>query len=493
MNRYRIPAAVALFLLPILVRGLWFYQGVFWRSETIPTPEYASYRIPQPPFSTPAVLGNTPASAPGPVILLDEAHDNQFLASEIDSLTNILHDRNARLEIVESGGYNDRTLRNQLKYASAYISICPNAAFSLEEVQLLGRFVERGGRILVLTDPTRSTVSYDYSGGSTTLATDVNAANTLLSSYGIIVVDDYLYNMTEYEGNFRNVIFQNFNEAVLTIGLGKVVFYAAHSIQTDSGKLLLRSAENTFSSQTDTGGGLSSGAMDAGGQVLAFGDMTFLQPPYNQAADNPILIRHMADFLLEAKRVHDLQEFPFLFQRAVSIVPLEDVALNADLLGPLNALQSDLAEVGIPSSISPAAEGGKDLILLGSYSSEGIDAYLNSAGVTLPTASSSGIGGKSVMEIEGFGSIQSSGTGLILMSRTESRTSLILLAGDSDSLTDLLDVIGPSGFSNCVLQGNIAICKIGSSYGGYDNSWLDTSTNGSGESVSLTPTSTPAG
>ena len=59
-------------------------------------------------------------------------------------------------------------------------------------------FVRRGGRLLILTDPTRSAVSYDYYGyGSATVMADVIAANSLLAPYDIAFVDDYLYNMTE--------------------------------------------------------------------------------------------------------------------------------------------------------------------------------------------------------------------------------------------------------------------------------------------------------
>jgi hypothetical protein len=492
MKHFRIPAAIALFLLPILARTLWFYQGVFWRVAPVSTPEYDSYVVPQPPFSTPAAEETGPPSQ-GAIILLDEAHNNQFLPSEIDSLTTILHARNARLESVASDGYESRNLADQLKYVIAYISICPNESFSLEEVRLLEGFVQRGGRILVLTDPTRGSVSYDYSGYATTLATDVNAANSLLASFDITIVNDYLYNMTQYEGNFRNVIFQKFSADAFTNGLGKVVFYAAHSIQTRSGELLLTGADTTLSSRTDSGGGLSAGALNAGGQVLAIGDMTFLQPPYNLVADNPVLIRHLADFLLEAERVHDLQDFPFLFQRPVAIVPMEDVDLTADLLGPINALQTDLTGVGVTSTMAPAGTSEKDLILLGTYTSKGIDKYLRSFGITLPSSSGSSTGSGSKIEIPEFGSIKSSGIGLILFSRDASRTSLILLAEDSDSLTNLLDVIGPSGFSSCILQGNIAVCKVGSSSDGYGNSWWDSSINGSGEAASPSVTPTPAG
>jgi hypothetical protein len=69
------------------------------------------------------------------------------------------------------------------------------------------------------------------------------------------------------------------------------------------------------------------------------------------------------------------------------------------------------------------------------------------------------------IDIPGFGLVPSTGIGLVLLSRAEGRTTLILLAEESFSLTDLMGVIGPDGFSNCVLQGNVAVCGV--SGGGY--------------------------
>lgn len=485
MTRYRIPIAIALFFLPIIARLLWFHQGIFWRVTPVATPDYASQTIPKPPLSTPIPDGETAVAASSSIILLDESHNNWFSPTEIDSLTGILNARNARVEVVSSGGYQDRDLSEQLKYATAYITICPTESFSLEETQMLQSFVARGGRLLVLTDPTRSSLASDFYGSDPTSgADDVNAANSLLAPFDIAFVDDYLYNMTENEGNFRNVVFQTFSDDAFTNGFGKIVLYAAHSVQTRTGVLIMTGSAKMLSSRTDTGDELSAGAIDSGNRVLAIGDMTFLQPPYNQVADNPVLIRHMADFLLEAERAPTLAEFPFLFQKPVSIVPLKDVDLDADLLGPINALQEELAVAGITTRLAPSPREGEDLILLGTYSSDGIEDYLQTLGITLPSVNQDE--GPRI-QIPGFGGVKPNGTGLILLVREKARTTLLLLAVDTDSLTSLMDVIGPIGFSDCILQGDVAVCGIGSASGGYDNSWWNPTEDTSG----MTPTPAP--
>jgi hypothetical protein len=473
MRRHRIPIAIGLFLLPVLARAVWFHQGIFWRAEAPATPDYSSYKIPQPPLST-SLPPAEPASESHAIILLDQAHANLFSISEMETLTGLLHNNGARVESVSLGGYENRTLAEQLKYASAYISVCPIQMYSALEVQLLSDFVRRGGRLLVLTDPTRSAVSYDYSGyGSATVLADVVAANSLLAPFGIAFHDDYLYNMSEYEGNYRNVYFRDFSANPLTKNLGTVVLYAVHSLETDSGTVLIQSSRTTKSSRTDADGSYPVAALDHSSNVLAVGDMTFLQPPYNQVADNAVLIRHVADFLLEAPLVHELKDFPFLFERDVAIVPMEDILLTSALLGPIQALQQDLSGVGIGSAMAPSVMAEKDLILLGTFASQGVASYLDPLGIRLPSLRSSPTARYPQIEIPGFGSVPETGIGLIVFTRTDARSTLMLLAEDSTSLVDLLDVVGPEGFSNCILQGNTAVCGLGGGYADFGDTWWE--------------------
>ena len=402
-------------------------------------------------------------------MLLDESHNNYFSPSEIESLLTDLSGLGARVEPVSSsfGSYGSRSLSDQLKYASAYITIAPQQPFSVDEVQSLTEFVDRGGHLLVIADPTRSDSS--YSGG------DVDAANSLLASFDLSFRGDYLYNMTDYEGNFRNVIFEKLADRALTLGLGRVVFYGVHSVQTTDGTPLLSASSGSVSSATDLGGALSAAAVDRNGNVLAIGDMTFLTPPYNQVADNPVLIRNIANFLAGASRIHDLADFPFLFNRPVSIVPLDDIQLNADFLGPIHALQSDLASVGVNASIAGTRASGSDLIVLGTYASPNLAAYLTPFGFNLPVP---------ILQIPGMAPIQSAGTGLILFSLDANHSTLLILAEDASSLTSLLNVIGPQGFSDCLVQDQVAVCGIGSPTSGLDSSWWLPSPD-------TTPTPTP--
>jgi hypothetical protein len=492
MKTIRIPLAIGLIVVPVLLRTIWFYQGIYWRPEPVPTPDYASYRIPTPALSTPLP---EPKLAPGEgqIILLDEAHSNSFSLADVEGLSKQLVERGARIEPVPPVSFmGESSLAWKLKYASAYITIAPMQAYTPEETLQLKNFVDHGGRLLVITDPTRTYISSDPYGYSTFLIPDFEVANMLLAPYDLAFTGDYLYNMTENEGNFQNVYFDSFGKNTLTQDLSKVVLYVTHSMTTKTGTPLLISSAKTQSTRLGSGSALVSAAVDASGSVLAIGDLTFMTPPYNQVADNPVFLNHIADFLLTAPRIHDLSDFPFVFTKPVTIVSAEDVGLGTELFPQLHALQSALVGAGRITMLATKAEDGKDLVLLETYSSKDIEALLAPFQITLP-----GMGGSasSKMQIPGIGGIATSGTGLILFHRDSARSTVILVAEDATALSDLLDILGTEGFRNCLLQGDIGVCPTAS--GGSNASWSDLFGNGFSYPTEtprpVRPTSTPAG
>ncbi len=104
-------------------------------------------------------------------------------------------------------------LEHKLKYVSAYVVISPSMAFTECELRLVQNYVERGGRLLVFTDATRGIrlLRLVHRHGHSTTPT-ARMVNPLLSPYGITVNNDYLYNVEEHEGNYRNVFFDDFGK-----------------------------------------------------------------------------------------------------------------------------------------------------------------------------------------------------------------------------------------------------------------------------------------
>jgi len=357
----------ALFLLPILARGLWFYRGIYLPKEKVQIPDFASFTIPEPPVSTPSaatsMVNRTTEGAPAPVIMFDMLHSNLVSLSEIEPLTHLLAQAGARV-INNNANF---TLAQQLKAVDSFVVISPTYAFLPEELAAVQQFVEHGGRLLVITDPTRSYSMYGYYDYYTVSSvTPVDIANLLLDPWQIAFANDYVYNLTENEGNFRNIIFTDLAQNELTTSVSRLIFYSAHSLSSAPNPIITGDDE-MLSSDTDTGGGLPVAAIDPSGQVLAIGDMSFMTSPYSSVADNAVFLRNLANFLTSSTRQHDLTSFPYVFTQPVQFLMSESYRLDTEKVGVISSAQRGLSMMNIKMEIAEKPQPGFDLLIAGTY------------------------------------------------------------------------------------------------------------------------------
>ena len=446
-QRYRLWLALAVLVLPILLRAVWFYHGLPSLSN-VKSPDYAANTVPVPPVST-AVAAKVSASV-GKVVLLDNYHANQFTPSEIQDFIDRLTARGAQVEV----NNGDLDLASELKYVSSYIVFSPEGVYSAAEVQQVRDFVSRGGRLIVFTDPTRGQVTTDYNTGATVTLPDSEYANPLLQPFGIAVNPDYLYDLVKNEGNFRNVFFAKFGADALTSGLSQVALYGAHSIQTLDGTPLVVGDTNTLSSSTDAGGGLAAAVLSRDGNVLAVGDFTFLLPPYNTVADNSLFVDRIADFAVGGKRLATISDFPYVFERPVTVVPTGGLQMAADILAPLASLQSALQATHIGLTVNATPPANTDRLVLGSLTpSDDLTPYLEpfKLGLDDPTS----------VTLPDFGTISRSGVGLLLYQHTDAHNTLVLLTDLPSDLPALIQLLADGDLSSCLIQGDAGVCSIG--------------------------------
>lgn len=448
-TRNRIFLAIVLFLIPILARTFTYYQNPFYKAE-IQRPDYTRFQLPEPPTPSSAAVAIAAPAGEGKVTILDAYHGNQYTPNEIEPLVTALSARGGRVEFDRGA----QPLANQLKYASAYFIMSPSIAFSNEELRAIYQFVESGGRLVVFADPTRATIAIDALTGSAMYSPDVNYANPVLAPFGLSIVNDYLYNVQDNEGNFRNVKFTDFADHSLTRGLKMVVFYGVHSVKNSAGMPLVNADRNTFSSLTDRAGAFSPLALSDNGQVLAVGDFSFLTNPFNQVADNGLLLDAIADFALGSERVASLVNFPYLFSRPVNLTAVGDVQLDASLLGPIASLQNALKLVNIPLSVRAKTSDGNDAIILGTLQdSDAIKSYAQPFGIGLDELEKG-------LEIKGLGPVSAKDSGLLLFSKGPKSNMLVLLAPTAKMLPELVKLVAAGDLSECVVQENIGICAL---------------------------------
>lgn len=442
---------LAALLIPILARFIWFYPGVPSRPE-IATPDYKSLTIPQPTLETENVVQEDLKLAGG-VVLIDYVHANQFQPAEIQSLREAIEGRGGRLETLT----DVTTLVNRLKYANSFIVISPSLAFTSDEIRAVTNFVGRGGRLAVFTDATRGLTYTDFFTGTTISMPDINVVNPLLANFGISINNDYLYNLVENEGNFRNVLFGDFGKAELTFGLKQVAFYGTHSVKSDSGEVLLLGADQTLSSITDAHSSKEGGAaINEDGNVVAFGDITFMTPPYNTVSDNGTLIANIADFLLGSKLTPSLATFPYVFSQAnLQVFPTTEVQMTAEMVGALGRLQTSLQAVNVNMQISAKGSVEGDKLILGTFTlTEDLVPFVEPFNIQIDEFSE-------FVEVPGFGNVGRLGNGVLLLESGSKGNTIVLLADTVLDLTYLLDTISTGNLGSCVLQGDIGVCSIG--------------------------------
>jgi len=450
-----------LLLIPIIGRSLWFYRGTYQAPDQILIPPFSEITVPGLPDQGETTSSTKPDLQGRPVVLIDTSHSNRFDVAELDTLTRQLSARGASIQLLDSNAsFDSLGLEGRLKFASAYIVVSPFEPFSAPEVEAVKRFVEQDGRLLVILDPTRSS-SDSFGFDDLSDGVDITVANQLLEPLDLVFSDDYLYDLVENEGNFRNVFFESFNENPLTEGLDIVTMYAARSVFTETGTPLILGGETVFSSITDTGGGHSVAAASPDFRALALGDLTFMQPPYDGVTDNRQLIENLADFLITGVREPALENLPFVFTGSVAVVQSGDFSLQAKTLSAIEATKSALNAAGIELIFAAEPPEDADLLVLGLFDPDpDLDDYLEPLEITLPSDDPDGL-----LHVPGFGALSPAGIGVVGVVRLDGTTTLALLAEDEEMLVSLLETMSLNSLDGCLLNGAYGLCKVGEGEG----------------------------
>ncbi|NPV76621.1 MAG: hypothetical protein HPY59_09645 [Anaerolineae bacterium] len=521
MNRSRLWIALLVLIAPIIGRALWFYRGAYQPPQTIATPDYLSITLPEAVISTPfPEKSNKPAQAikNQARVLIDINHDNLYTTTELQPLFDNIAQFGGIAQLTD---YN-QTLEETLRSVDSYVVLAPTLPFLVEELTAIHRFVERGGKLLVIADPTRDMSMYGYVFGDTaSYLQSVAIVNALVEPYGMTFVEDYLYNLRENEANFRNILLDDFDKNDdLTQDIEKAVFYGTHSLET-SQKTLILASNTTLSSRTDEPGEYPVAASSAQGRVVALGDFTFMTNPYYKIWDNQQLVKNIAEFLAGDKRSRTIRDFPYLFNQQTGFWVEKDAVITQDKLAMFSLLQSTLENLNIKLALVERPVKGYDLLVVEKFSQyqkledflepfdlkfedipteneaeeengEEITPTLSEPDLdpekptpspqeeesqTTPTPESAESedagslfsflednieeeknGGK--ITVPGLGKLSPNGIGLILFDQQEDRNTLILLANNKEALLDLTSYFTTGSLSNCAFYKDIAICAV---------------------------------
>ena len=201
------------------------------------------------------------------VVIIDYSHNNNF---QIDKIQLLLS------KVVESG-YSIRYTQDleKLNRSNALIVISPRKPFDESEIEKITGFVENGGKLLIVYDPSKANAS---------------VVNTLATNFGLFFANGYLYNPDENYGNYRNIVVNSFKD----LPAKKLVFFTATYLV---GNGIAFTTNNTYFSGSNTPSEYAVVAIKD--NVMAIGDQTFLEEPYCYVEDNSKFIEFIAKFLID--------------------------------------------------------------------------------------------------------------------------------------------------------------------------------------------------
>ena len=337
-----------------------FYRGSY---SPPPSPRLSVDKIALPSYPSGSSVAEAPVVRQG-VLVLDNAHDNAFGTEDLNTLIARVADRGYEVEFlmrrdVRFGGGRLALLTEHLRKADSFAVVLPRFPYSPEETEVVRRFVEKGGRLLLIGDPGRP-----------------HQINSLADSFGIQFQAGYLYNVVEHDLYFRNIFVRDFRADQATEGLSAIALYTAGSIRS-TGAPLAYTDTNTYSSMIERVAPFTPIVKGADEGVLAISDLSFLRPPENSILDNDRLISNLANFLTTGDRSFELTDFPHFFKDDV------DILLGSSGLFDTGAdLKSAMSDAQIRSEVRGVEDLAKDTVFLGLYQdSLAVAQYLDIAGV----------------------------------------------------------------------------------------------------------------
>jgi hypothetical protein len=426
------------------------------------------------------------------VVIVDYNHRNALFVEELNVLLAKLVARGYSYEILtsdeeaESDEAEGVDLPTKLRSASALILPLPRDEYTDEEIAAIEQFVEKGGRVLIIGDPTRTVF--------------VEALNSIAGSFGIIYANDYLYSLEDNDNNYRNVIYSNFADSPLTNGLGEsdsVIFYSGSSVNSPGHELILGD-ENVHSSRSESGRTMAAAALTTDDQVLALGDLTFFAEPYSAAESNGKLINNIADFLAEAERNYKLEDFPFFFNSEIDVVFDNPLVFNSQFEDSVK-LKEYLESNDRTVSFSDEISGDRDVIFVGRFDeAEVVDEYLTAANITILEAEITEVedeiafvadtadtadtevdvqdeeepvnGSDDVpsdqdsdyvegrIQIAGVGELERGGSTLFHLHQDGGRNILSILSDNPDTNADAFELLLENSFTECLVSSTTAVC-----------------------------------
>ncbi len=422
-----------------LVAFFLFYRGGY---DAPPTPD-----VPFEQINTSSVPSRVSVSLPAGqlrqgLLVVDAQHGNSFTENELVNFAARVAERGFDVEFLGDfslledpalgqgqGQPRLRQLAEKLRRADSFAVILPQVAYTETEAALVERFVQKGGKLLLVSDPARP-----------------QSINALAKRFGVDFQADYLYNTVENDANFRRILIRDFQPDQLTAGLETITLDSAGTIQSPGGGLAF-AGPGTKSSVLNTVGSLSPIAWGDSRNVLAIADFTFMVPVNDSLLDNGRLVSNIADYVTDSVREFHLSDFPYFYEtgqnEGVDILLGQPSLLNTGL-----QMKNSLAPYWLSSRVGSVEDVSRDSVFLGLFEdAPQVSQYLQVAGVRVDDT----LGTAFAPELE------LDSTAVIVLDRSQSRDMLVILADTPQTLNGAVTRLFSGEFRRDLVSDFVAI------------------------------------
>lgn len=431
-------------LLPIvaavafLVAYFTFYRGGY---EPAPVPEPPLLEISNawlsPRISAEPALGQVRQG----LLVVDALHRNSFTEAELAGFASRVAARGFDVEILgdfypladpSEAEHSVRHLGDRLRRADAFAVILPQTPFRDTEAALVEEFVQKGGKLLLVSEPGRP-----------------QNINELAEKFGVDFQPDYLYNTVENDINYRRILIRDFQPDQLTAGLETITLEYTGSVHSKGDGLLFTGA-GTKSSVQEGVKTYSPMAYGDTRNVLAMADFTFMVPINDSLLDNGRLVSNIADYVTESQREFLLSDFPYFYERGKDAGV--DILLGRPaLLGNGQEFISGLAPYRFSSQIVPAEDLSRDTVFLGLFGdAPQVSQYLEGAGVRVDD--SLGTPFLSDLDLDG--------TAVVVLDQSQGRDMLVVLADTPATLSVAIGRLLSGEYRGDLLNDFVGVHKL---------------------------------
>ncbi len=432
--RLAILALVPIFAAAAFAGAFFFYyEGRYSRDTPVDVPfqQISTYIAPS------HELSDSPATQVREgLLLVDALHYNAFNESETTALTSKVANRGYDVEILgnfqlDGEELSPQLLEEKLRRADSLLVILPREAFTESEAALVERFVRKGGKLLLVSDPSRS-----------------KRINSLAERFGVNFQSDYLYDTVEYDQNFRHIFVRDFQPSAITAGLDSILLEYAGSVRS-SGPGLAFASPNTKSSVLNSAETLNPIAWGNSPNVLALGDFTFMVPSNNFLLDNDRFLSNIADYLTDSERRFDLADFPHFYGSGsadgVDILLGQPSLFNIGL-----QMRNGLSSSNITSQISGIEDTSRNSLFLGLYDDAlQVSQYLQAAGVRIDDSLGTPFGPD----------LELAGTSVLVLAQDGDRDMLVVLAETTRALADAVNSLISGTFRGSLISDYVGVRK----------------------------------